>query len=87
LNRENALQDIENKRIRLLIQGGISPSANSELDNKFEKKYCLRYYDFGCTYIGYECMPDYNKTVFDYLTKRYGRKWKKKVRKDVIGIE
>ncbi len=87
LNRESALQDIKTGKIKLLIQGGMVPKTNNKFDNEFEKEYNLNYYDFGCTYIGNECMEDYNKTIFEYLDDKYGNRWKKKIRKDVIGIE
>ena len=58
-----------------------------EYQDKFEKKYNIEYYDFGCTPPNEECVIQYNKTIFANLDKKYGRKWRKEVRKDVIGLK
>ncbi|KGO85210.1 FEKKY domain-containing protein [Flavobacterium suncheonense] len=85
VNKEIAEIDIQNKKPRLLLIGSIAPIFYSN-QGKFEKKYEIKYYDFGCTPPSEECVIQYNKTVFDYLDKKYGRKWRKEVRKDVIGL-
>ncbi len=83
-NKQKALEDIKNKEIKLLLSGGIAPRGNTKLDTKFEKKFNLEYYDFGCNYVPSECLEEYNQTISDYLDKMYGNKWREKVRKDVV---
>ena len=78
--------DISKKTIFLFLQGGIAPIVYSS-DKKFENKYGIYFYDFGC--IGmpdYKCVIKYDNMVFDYLTSIYGKKWQKEIRKDVIGF-
>jgi hypothetical protein len=83
-NKQKALIDIENDEIKFLLSGGIVPKGNTKIDNRFEKKFKLDYYDFGCNYVPYECLEEYNQTISDYLDKTYGNKWREKIRKDVV---
>jgi len=69
----------------LLLQSGISPVVYST-DSKFEEKYRVFYDESGCTGPKLEFAKTYNKVTFEYLTKNYGRKWTKEIRKDVIGF-
>lgn len=87
VNQYLALKDIQAGTIKLLIFGGIAPSVNTKFDVKFEKKYNLKYHDFGCIHVGYECVRDYNQTIFTYLDKKYGKKWRVGIRKDVISLK
>lgn len=86
VNKEIAEIDIKNDKPRLLIIGSIAPVVYKNQD-KFEKKYNIKYYDFGCTPPKEECVIQYNKTIFADLDKKYGRKWRKEVRKDVVGLK
>ena len=73
--------------LKLYIIGGIVPIANSKSDNRFEKKYNLKYFDFGCEPKEvYECIEKYNELAFRLLDIKYDGKWRRKVRKDVIGL-
>ncbi|PIY08484.1 MAG: hypothetical protein COZ18_12040 [Flexibacter sp. CG_4_10_14_3_um_filter_32_15] len=83
-NKQKALEDIKNKEIKLLLVGSIAPLANSKADTKFERKFNIEYYDFGCTPPARECLKEYNETIFEHLEKTYGNKWREKVRKDVV---
>jgi hypothetical protein len=85
INKEIAEIDIKLKKPRLLLIGSIAPIIHHN-QGEFEKKYNIEYYDFGCMPPNEECVIQYNKTVFNYLDKKYGRKWRKEVRKDVIGM-
>jgi len=78
--------DLKKKTLFLLLQSGIAPAVGLT-DKVFENKYQVYYYDFGCEAPNLECVKTYNDFVFDYLTKLYGNKWKKDVRKDVIGLK
>ena len=85
-NGEIAKKDIKRGKPRLLLIGGIAPVIQSGQE-KFENKYKIEYSDFGCIPDPYECVVQYNKIIFKYLDNKYGEKWRKDVRKDVIGFE
>ena len=78
VNRQVALADIGKGEPRLLLVGGIAPVVVLD-QHQFEKKYKVYYYDFGCTPPAYECIEEYNKTIFEHLDKKYGQDWRKKV--------
>ncbi len=86
VTKEIALSDIEKGKPRLLLAGGIAPVVEFGQE-KFEKEYGVEYYEYGCISPPTECMNQYNKVIFEYLTKKYGRKWKGKIRRDVIGLK
>jgi len=81
-----AQSDIEKKIPFLLLQGGIAPVIYST-DNQFQEKYKIYYYEFGCTGLNYKFAAEYNKIMFGYLTQKYGNKWIRIIRKDVIGLK
>lgn len=83
-NKESAEEDIKSQTPKLLLIGGFAPISNSEEDYLFEKKYQVKYFDFGCNPDNLECVVDYNRRIFDYLDEIYGKSWRKKVRKDII---
>lgn len=85
-SRDSALKDIEEGKVKLLLQSGIAPVAYTT-DSAFQKKYNLSYYDYGCIGEQRTCMQQYNRTIFTYLDETYGRKWRKEARKDVIGLK
>lgn len=80
-----ATQDIKNGIPFLLLQSGISPTVYTT-DKKFENKYKVFYYESGCTGPTEKFVFEYNRTIFKHLTDTYGDKWKKEIRKDVIGF-
>ena len=85
-SREKALKDIQSKKPMILLQGGIAPVVYNT-DNIFESKYQISFNDFGCVAGDrQECLIAYNKTIFDYLDKTYGKKWRREIRKDAIGL-
>ena len=61
--------------------------ACSNADKDFEKKYKIKYVDatFKASYT--ECIELYNKTIFKYLDKIFGREWHTFVRRDAEGID
>ncbi len=85
VNKEIAEQDIRKKKPKLLLVGSIAPVIYPD-QNKFEKKYKIEYYDFGCVSPANECILQYNERIFEYMDEKYGKSWRKEVRKDVIGF-
>ncbi len=85
--KEQAEKDWKNGNPKLLIFGSIIPIGNSKADNKFEKKYNIKYFDFGCTPPIMECIKVYNERIFELMDKKYGKKWRKRVRSDVEYLE
>ncbi|WP_291274423.1 hypothetical protein [Flavobacterium sp.] len=81
---ETAKREWKNKSAKLYLIGSIAPIANSKNDKKFEKKYNLKYFDFGCTPAPLECIIEYNKEVLKLIELEYGEEWKKEIRKDVV---
>ncbi|MBI9060633.1 MAG: carboxypeptidase regulatory-like domain-containing protein [Marinilabiliaceae bacterium] len=85
VNEEKAKQDLTENKPRLLISGGITPIVYSK-QYAFEKKYGVKYFDFGCSAPATECILSYNQYVFEYLDTKYGKKWRQEVRNDVVGL-
>jgi len=81
-----ALKDIENGTPFLLLAGGIASTFHTP-DLSFEDKYGVYFYDYGCVSAGYEFMTAYNEIIFELLETKYGKKWMKEIRKDVIGFK
>ena len=82
---ELSLTDISNGTPFLILQSGIAPTVYPG-DSAFEKSYNVNYYESGCTGAKLELVEQYNATVFNYLVENYPKtKWKKEMRKDVIG--
>ncbi|MBB6240241.1 hypothetical protein HDC90_004909 [Pedobacter sp. AK013] len=77
--------DLKNGRVKFLIQGGFAPVyyKGQEL---FEKKYNITYYEFGCVMPSDISIKHYNKVVASFMDKKYGKGWRKEVRRDVQGI-
>ena len=86
VSRKIAELDIKNGKPNLLLIGGIAPVVYMD-QYKFEEKYDVEYKDYGCTPPAQECVEQYNKRIFEYLDSQYGRSWRRKVRKDVIGLK
>ena len=82
-NVDTAINDWNQKKAKLLIIGSIAPLANTKYDKRFEKKYGIDYFDFGCTPAPSECIKEYNEKIFELLDQKYGKRWRKNVRKDV----
>ena len=82
-NVERAESDWKNGMANLLLVGSIAPIANSPSDKRFEKKFGIKYFDFGCEPPIDECLKEYNQRIFELMDKKYGMKWRKKVRSDV----
>jgi hypothetical protein len=83
--RKIALTDIKQHHFLLYVQGGFSPVVRKD-DAGFEKKYKTDITDFGCVGLDRKIVSAYNREVFLYLDKTYGTRWRKELRKDVIGF-
>ena len=83
-DNETAKIEWKNKTAKLYLIGSIAPIANSKADQKFEKKYNIKYYDFGCTPAPTDCIIEYNKEVLRLLETEFGKEWKNEIRKDVV---
>lgn len=83
---ELANYDIEKGLPFLFLQSGISPIVYSS-DSIFEKKFKVYYYEQGCIGPDNEMMIAYNQVVFKYLDEKFGRDWRKSIRKDIIGFK
>ena len=81
-----AQYDIKNDDPKLLIVGGISPIVYTD-DTIFERKYKISYYDYGCISPASKCVYSYNAVMYEYLTDKYGKMWRKEIRKDVYGLK
>ena len=86
INKDIAQHDMVKNKPRLLLSSGIAPVIYSDQD-KFEKKYGVKYYDYGCVTPPHECIEQYNKEIFKYLDNKFGKSWRREVRKDVIGFK
>ncbi|MEZ4803774.1 MAG: hypothetical protein R2797_13455 [Gelidibacter sp.] len=86
LNRAKALADIKNGEINILESSGIAPVFYKS-DSKFAKKYNVNFIEYGCEGVAWESLYVYNRTVFEYLDKKYEKKWRKKIRKDIVGLQ
>ncbi|MBV6643196.1 MAG: hypothetical protein KI791_20925 [Cyclobacteriaceae bacterium] len=90
-NDRNEAQQLANEDITkgipfLLLAGGISPVVIAT-DPKFEQKYGIYFYDYGCTGPEHDFIIAYNNVIFEHLTEQYGKRWFKEVRKDVVGLK
>ncbi|HIP48053.1 MAG TPA: hypothetical protein EYG92_03700 [Lutibacter sp.] len=82
-NAEQAESDWKIGIPKLLLFGSIAPIGNTSSDNRFEKKFGIKYFDFGCEPPIEECIKIYNQRIFELMDKKYGKVWRKKVRTDV----
>lgn len=76
---------IKKGELNFFIQGGIV-ATYVKGQEVFEQKYKLKYFDFGCVVPNDICIADYNATIAKYLDQRFGKGWRKEVRKDIRGI-
>jgi hypothetical protein len=83
LNADRANHDIAAGHAQLILCGNIVPKQSGQ--GEFEVKYQVKYlasYEKGTA----KGNVEYNQTIFKYLDKTYGNKWRKKVRKDALGL-
>lgn len=82
---KQANADIKNGKLKFLVQGGIV-ATRVKGQERFEQKYGVVYFDLGCVGPSDIRIEDYNKVVASFMDKKYGKVWRKEVRKDVKGI-
>ena len=81
-----ARQDIALGKRQLIVNGGIAAVLH-EGDASFQETYKVKFFFFGCVrYESETCMSNYNKVVFEALTKEFGAAWREEIREDVIGL-
>lgn len=78
--------DLDNGIQVLFLQSGIAPVTYTT-DELFENKYKVYYYEFGCISPEHSFVKAYNNQVFIFLDKKFGKDWRKKIRKDIIGFK
>lgn len=84
-NKEKSLMEIKNNTPKLVIVGGIVRAARPG-DAKFAKKYKIQFIDTGCVIENSDCIAAYNKATFAFLDRKFGKKWRKQVRQDLLGL-
>ena len=82
---ELAKYDIEKGTLFIFLQSGIAPVVYTT-DSVFEDKFKVFYCEQGCVGPDYELMKEYNYVIFKCLTDTYGKKWRREIRKDAIGL-
>lgn len=71
----------------IYVLGGIASIYTKE-DVEFEKKYDVKYYDFGCIApTNFEEFELKNKKVFDSLSKEFGNNWQKEIKTSSLGLK
>jgi len=81
-----AQKDIKEGKPMLLLSGGIAPVSSPKEDN-FEKRYTVKYYDFGDSPQSVKCSTAYNEVVIAFLDKKFGKSWRRDARADIIGLK
>lgn len=85
-NREKALYDLKTNKAVLFVLNGTTQIIYIS-DGHFKKKYKINYAVYGDILPdNLDCLIAYNCTIFEYLDKKYNKKWRQSVRKDVIGL-
>jgi hypothetical protein len=84
-SKEKANADLKKGKVEFLIQGGIV-ARRFEGDQAFELSYNIQYRDLGCLMPADLCLDVYNQEVAVHLDQKYGKGWRKQVRRDVPGL-
>jgi len=83
-----AHRDINDSKLKILTSSGTSPRINNKGDNAFERKFKIKYVVLGDSRPeSWNCLKSYNDTLYEFLDNRYGKKWRKTVRDDAIGLK
>lgn len=83
-NASTAQQDLIKGQPKLLLYGGIAPLRRAG-DSVVEKQFGFLYQDLGCVrLVDDQCLRAYSQVVFAALDKKYGHRWRARVRQDVL---
>jgi len=78
--------DLEANTLKIYTLGGLKPS-NHKVDEAFQKKYSVHYYDFGCLAPGnMEFYNAYNLLVFEHLKQQWTKEWEKDIKDNAMGF-
>ena len=84
-NKANAIKAIQDKLPKIVIVGGVIRAAKPG-DDRFAKKYKIQFIDTGCSIESRNCIAEFNKITFAYLDKRFGKRWRRYIRQDLLGL-
>lgn len=71
----------------LYCGSGLETLVYKKEDKSFEKQYRVRYTIVGCILIyPVEVMSFHNKSIAQFLDRKFGLKWRNELRPDVFGI-
>ncbi|OYQ38129.1 hypothetical protein CHU92_06590 [Flavobacterium cyanobacteriorum] len=78
--------DSKKNVVTIYTLGGLKPS-NHDVDQTFQKKFNVNYYDFGCLAPGnLDYYEKYNVLVFNYLKEKWNNEWEKDIKDNAIGF-
>lgn len=83
--RQIANEHVAKGIVYLPLQSGEGP-ITYPADRPFEKRYQVKFFEFGCIGPLEEVMVAYSEVVFEYLNRQYGPEWQDQIRDDVIGF-
>ncbi|MCB0637224.1 MAG: hypothetical protein KDC54_11430 [Lewinella sp.] len=83
--RSLARIDLTNGEPYLILPGSLAPVVYAS-EPRFEEAYQVRYYYRGCTGAEYTLVAAYNEVVLDHLQQYFSRRWRRLIRRDVIGF-
>ena len=87
IDKEKAKKDWKNGTPKLYLNSGTVPIANSRKDKKFERRFKVEYFELGCEAKIHECISEYNEYIIKILDIKYGEKWRKMKRNEIVGIK
>src|SRR6185312_1497613 len=86
LNADLAKHDIEKSIPKIFVTCGLTYTEETG-QKAFEKMFGIKYVIYSCMSPPEDSMKAYNQVVFSYLDTKYGKSWRKKIRKNVVGLK
>lgn len=80
-----AERDIQAGTPYLILASGEAPVVITT-DATFERQFNVAYFEMGCISPPPAAMRAYNMRTFAYLQATYGKAWRRRVRRDVVGL-